>query len=294
MNEINPVKDPTLPAQEATPIAMPAQPPKVFGQKVSNFLSSVGKKGGTFGKVAGILLLTGAIGAGAYLVQQQQSLKTHAGSAVLSLVTTASNIKPGDTFETTVAIDTTSFKITAADLRVHYDVSKLEAIKIEPTGNFTPEVLVPGKIDATSGLATITLGIKFDETTAYTKSGVGILAKVTFKAKAVGATTVSFDPATAVAAIGSSADVAGTKTPLQITIVSTATAAPSAQPTVSAASTPSPTAAVTATRSPTPRPPSCLKAGAECRDSSDTRCCAPAVCRKPRGDTFNCTVLSQD
>lgn len=255
MENNTPTIGPIKPPEE--PIATPAQPPSVLKTKVSSFFYSIGSKRKAVATIFGILLLTGAIGAGAYLVQQQQSLKSQAGSAVLSITTSNQNIKVGDTFNVVVSVNTEGLSATAADIRVRYDTSILEAQKVQAFGNFMPVVLKQPVIDSTntsSGRAWIVVGALIDNAGAHPKSGVGTLVQVTFKAKAGGSTTLTFGDSTEVAAIGSQSNVIGTKNSLTINIAGPtpqSTAKPSGSPTVK----PIPTStAKPKTPSPTPAP----------------------------------------
>lgn len=258
---IDPIKPPDI------PIATPAQPPSVFNTKVSNFFYSLGRQKKTVATIFGVLLLTSAIGAGAYLVQQQQLLKSQAGSAVLSITTSNSNLKVGDTFNVVVSIDTKGLSATAADLRVRYDTSVLEAQKVQAFGNFMPVVLKEPVVDSTntsSGRAWIIVGALVDNNGAYPKSGVGPLMQITFKVKAGGSTTITFGDSTEAAAIGSQSNVIGTKNSLTINIAGPtaqpqppSSGAPTSKPSAAPSARPSlaPTPAATATARPaTPAP----------------------------------------
>lgn len=230
------------------PITTSPQPAKIFNLKVRNLINSVSKQRRVVGGLLGILVLAGAIGAGVYLTGQRQTTQSQAGSAVLSMSATPSSVKKGDTFTVAVAIDTKSLKVSAADIRVRYETAKLEAKKIEAFGDFLPVVLSPGTIDSTdtaSGRAMITVGALIDDAGAHAKAGTGVLAKITFVAKAGGKTDLTFGSSTAVAAVGQGANVVGTLKTLTLTIAGpTASSKPSASP----SPTPNPNAVVCTTK----------------------------------------------
>lgn len=183
-----------------------------------------------------VFVLAGALGVGAYLVQQRQVTKTQAAGVVLTLSAPSSNPNVGDTFTVAVAIDAKDQSVTAADIRVKYDSNLLEATQIQ-NGSFLPTVLIPGTVG--TGTANIVNGCLINANGAYPQTGTGILANITFKAKAGGTTTISFDSATAVAAKDQSSNVVATTNPAQITIVGGPTAPPSGTPTASPTTTPS-------------------------------------------------------
>lgn len=201
--------------------------------RAKNFFLYLKSKRKIIAGILGVSVLTASLGTGIYLVQKVQSAKTEAGSIVLSLSTNNAAPKVGDTFTVAVAIDTKGLLASAADIRVRYDTSKLEAKSIQPMGGFLPIVLVPGKIDLTdtsSGRASITLGALVNQTEAYPKNGIGVLTQITFQAKAAGPTDITFGTATAVSAIGQTTNAAGSLNPVQITISSGNATSPGSTP----------------------------------------------------------------
>lgn len=201
--------------------------------KVKIFFLNLSSKKKVIGGILGILILTGAIGAGIYLVQQRQSTKTRAGGVDLVLSSSNQNPKVGDTFTVAISMNTNGESVSAADLRVRYDTAILEATGIKASGTSFPTVLMPGIIDGTntaSGRAWIVVGCLIDSSGAFPKSGTGLLAaEITFKAKAAGTANLTFGSATAVAVVGQTVSAVGTMNPLSITVQG-ATGSPSPAP----------------------------------------------------------------
>lgn len=170
--------------------------------------------------ILSVLLLTGALGAGTYLAQQYQSTKTQAAGPQLSLDSTIDSPTVGSSFKVTVNVDTKGVAIGSADIRVRYDTSKLKAEKVE-TGSALPNVIQKGYIDMTntdSGRA----GIKVQADAVdgvHTFTGTGVLATITFTAKATGSTTITFGSETGLFADGKTTDLTGSKKSLNVKIV---------------------------------------------------------------------------
>lgn len=189
-----------------------------FREKVSNLLSKISPANKILKGTLGFLILTASIGVGVYLTQNVQKTTTQAGTASLILSTNKTQVNIGDTVIVAVAIDTKGMSVTGTDLKVRYDPAILEAQSIVPKGNFLPEVLVPEKIYPNFGRADIMLGCVVNEDGAQPKSGIGLLAEVTFIAKAPGTAAVSFGNASAVAAVGQGGDVKGDLNTINITV----------------------------------------------------------------------------
>jgi hypothetical protein len=235
-------------AQAQTPNIPTIDPSSVSIPKLRNALNDLIRSLRTKRKAVvallSFLVMTVAIGSGVYLVGQRQSTNTEAGVAVLSLSSSTASPAVGVPFTVAVALDTKGLSATAADIRVRYDTAKLQAVSIVPMGNSLPTVLYPVNgtqgiigIDTTGGRAWIVVGTLVDAPPAVTvhpMTGIGLIAQITFKAKATGATTISFGGSSAVAAIGSSADVAGTKSGVTVNVGTTTTPTnpPTTPPTV--------------------------------------------------------------
>lgn len=171
-------------------------------------------------------------------VQKNQSLRSRAGSVVLSLSSNNQNPQPGETFIVAVGIDTKGASVSASDIEIKYDPTLLELVSWK-AGGFLPVILLP----ASSSADTLTLTVGSEPTDP--KSGMGVLAEATFKTKAEGQTGITFTPNTAVAAVGQQDNVVGELNPLQLTLGTIAT-----QPPPSATETPIPPSS-----EPTPTPP---------------------------------------
>lgn len=240
-------------------------------------------------------------------LQRNQTLISHAGTAVLSLSSSNPTPKIGVPFTVVVAIDTKGLAVTAADIRVRYDTAKLTANKIIPFGDFLPTVLYPpgqtqGILDlpsATSGRAWIVVGALVDNTgttaapgDVHPRSGTGILAQVTFTPKTNGSTTITFGGETAVAAVGQTGDVTATKNSVTINIggSTTPTTSPNpVTPTPLSSTNPTPKPSSTPTVKPSPTPAKCIPSGQGCSQSTGLPCCYPATCVKPV-DHFYCRL----
>lgn len=215
---------------------------------------------------AGLVLLLVSIPLGVFLVSQRQGLPGKAVPATtLSLYPTAVTKETNQIFILEVKINTGENQVTAAELHLSFDSSKLEGQSISE-GTFLPVKLVPGSINQATGKASITLGSQ----PAEPKRGQGTLAFITFKTKTVpGTTQVSFDSTTQVAGVGEAGNVLTGTSPASITIAGgnitpTPTQGPTATPTIRPSVTPtvSPTATPTSggvgglqpTATPTPKP----------------------------------------
>lgn len=280
-NKQNPV------TETPTVLTTVKEAPISFWKKAKNFFSPHNRNRRIVGAILSVLILAGAVGTGVYLTEQRANTRTQASGAVLSLSPTNANPKVGDTFTVAVAINTSGLSATGADLKIGYDPNILEAQSIQ-AGTFLPTVFVPGSIS--NGVASITVGALTDTSGPHPASGVGVLAQIVFRAKAPGTTTISYNSSTAVAAVGQSSNVAGTLTPVQITVSGTAPS-PSGTPVPTPTKSPSPTP----TKLPTPIPtvmPACLPVGASCTGPADTRCCKPVGCDlvPKSGGLYRCGV----
>src|SRR5258706_12645759 len=104
------------------------------------------------GAVMGTAVLIVALASGSYLVQQRQLIESSAARLSLPslyMSTFTSKPKVGDIIDVAVSVDSKSMTITGADLRVHYDTSKLEAITFTGFGDFLPSTLIAGAITKT-------------------------------------------------------------------------------------------------------------------------------------------------
>lgn len=181
----------------------------------------------------GILLLASSVGVGTYLVGQKQGTKIGATGPTLSMTPSKSNPKVNEIFNVTIGIDTNGMSVSGADIIVRYPTANLTVQNIQETGSFLPVVFVPGTIelaDTASGRARIILGCLTDSTGTYPKNGIGALAQITFLAKATGTAKITFGTSTAIAAVGQSANVVGTMTPLSLSITTASGTPPPTPP----------------------------------------------------------------
>jgi len=149
-------------------------------------------------------------------VEKPQEIRTKAAPAT-TLSFSPSTVMTGinETFTLEIRVDTGENKISAAEIYVSFDPTKLECQQIS-AGTFLPVVLISGTIDSTNGIASITLGSSPTEP----KQGTGTLAIMSFKALNSGDTNVSFGLNTQVAAIEETGNVLTETTPSTISISS--------------------------------------------------------------------------
>lgn len=151
---------------------------------------------------------------------RQSTAPIHAESVQIKFTNDVTSVKKGDEFVVDIYIDTKGKSVTASDLRVKYNPLLLQVQSITP-GNFLPVVLLPQQL--TSGFARIVLG----SDVTNPKNGTGILESVKFKVLGQGTTAnLSFEPSSAVSAIGQDVSAIGTLPSLDIKIEGDASAAP--------------------------------------------------------------------
>ena len=186
-----------------------------------------------------ILIVFSGIIVGSIMIRKPQTIRDRASGnrIALSLVPSTQTISAGQEFTEAITANTNGQTVSAAELHLSFDATKLQAVKID-AGTFLPVVLTAGAIG--NGTTSITL---VSQPTAPQK-GSGILASVRFKLLTNTPTDVVFADTTQVAAIGRTDNAVGTKTGAHIT---TATA-----PTNTLA--PAPSGAHTATPTPTKAP----------------------------------------
>lgn len=211
------------PETNITAIIHPPETSKKLGDKIGGMFSSIKPKGRIITTILGIFLLTGALGVGAYLVQQAQKTKTSAGGAILSFSTNNASPAVGSSFVVAVALDTAGTKVSAADVKVNFDSNLLTATAVTP-GTFLPTVLPGGGIGGSS--ARIIMSALFDSSGAHPQTGTGVLGQITFRAKAAGNTNISFDSGSVVTIIGQNSNGVGSTIPVQIAVGGGATNPP--------------------------------------------------------------------
>lgn len=163
-----------------------------------------------------LLILTFLLGVVLTAVQEPQELRRRAAPATtLSFSPSSVSVRPGDTFALAVRVDTGDNTISAADIRLSFDQTKLAAEEMVAS-DFLPVVLVAGS--TSPGKATIVLGSQ----PTSPKKGSGTLATVKFRATALPTTntTVNFADGTQVAGLGEQGNVLTGKTLATVTITS--------------------------------------------------------------------------
>lgn len=176
------------------------------------------------------VLVLAAIPATIFLVGQRQELRQRAAPATtLTLTASPISLTVNSTVTVNVAITTGANQVLVTELYLNFDPTKLEVQDILP-GPFFPTPQTTGKsLNNTTGQAALTV---FIPTSTQPKSGTGIVAKATFKAKASGSTTIRLSEDTLVGAIGESGNnVLTGSVPVTITIQSTGAATPTPTPT---------------------------------------------------------------
>jgi hypothetical protein len=103
----------------------------------------------------------------------------------------------GQTFSENLVYDTGSDRMSAVEVHLSFDPTKLQAQSFAPSGSL-PVVLVPPTFDNTAGTASVVLG----SSVTAPVSGVGTYATITFKSVAVGTAVISYDGTTQTASIG--------------------------------------------------------------------------------------------
>jgi hypothetical protein len=237
----------------------------------------------------GVLVLS--IGAIIMYGNGSQDIRKRAGSSgvILKFSPATATITSGDSISVGITVSTGTNLITAADVALTWDTTKLQATAITG-GPFLTEVLTPAKI--TDGAATITLGLKkTGDQLEKPKKGAGILATVTFRAIGTGKTVIKFTNATQVAAIGKTIDAVTEKSTSSITVETkkgttatpTPTKKPNTQPTIPKTATPTPRQqeVVSIVYTNTPVPPAERKTFGDITEHTDS----PAVSEKqPEGE----------
>lgn len=209
---------------------------------------------------AALVLVLASIPLTVGLVRQRQELRIGAASATtLSISPAAVTQSIGDVFTVTVQIKTGINQVVGVQLNLSFDNLVLESLNISPGGFLDSPTELIKKIDNNTGK------ISYGLASFTPKEGTGVLASISFKAKAAGTSSLIFSTGTSVAASGEGEALQGT-TPGSITVTSgggTPTPTPATPP-----GTPTPTPTVPTT------PPGCRY---QC--SSDSDCLSNLKCQ---------------
>lgn len=184
------------------------------------------------------IVLGASLGAGVYLVGQNQQIAPKAAPATtLTLIPSSPTVTLGDTVTVNVAIDTGENSISGAEVYLEYDSGAIVAESIS-AGSFFTE---PGAVNevVTSDTASITL---FPPPT-NPKQGSGTLVTVVFRAAAVGSSGIRVDVRTIVGAQdeGVVRNVLVGTVPTTITVEASAGGGPTSTPPPTFTPTPTPT-----------------------------------------------------
>lgn len=150
-----------------------------------------------------------------------------AGVVELSINPSIVSSSPNSTFTINLDIDSKGASISAAQLEINFDATKLQAQSIQ-AGTFLPVIFKAGAVATNS--ASITLGSNPDQP----KIGVGTLATVSFKALANTTTPIQISyntSKTQIAAVGQTGNVVGLLNTSSVTIAPLATTTPQPTPT---------------------------------------------------------------
>jgi hypothetical protein len=158
----------------------------------------------------------------------------------LSISPTPVTTQVGQTFTVSLNMNTGTDSVSAADVHVSYDQTKLQVQSVT-AGTFLPVVLAAGAFDNTAGSASITVGSQ--PTTPA--NGTGTLATVTFKALATGSTAINYLSTTQTASVGKSGNTLNTATGSNVTINPAATTSPTPTPTPTPTDSTPPTVSIT-------------------------------------------------
>ena len=165
--------------------------------------------------ILGILVI---VLAGIAVVSNRNKLaKVDPAKVDLILSSNDSKIAVGSTFTIDVYANTNGLSISAADLKIRYDQTKLQLLSFKSQGGNLPTTLKEPVIDNNGGSMWTIIGALVDANKAYPKSGKNLLmGQLTFKSIAEGNAFVKFDDKIQVAATGQTSNVAGALTGIAI------------------------------------------------------------------------------
>lgn len=237
------------------------------------------------------LLVSIFVGANYLQTKKQTPTKSSAGGTVaLSFAPSGQSVARNTNFSTKVRIEPVGKKITAIELHLTFDSSKINLISLTPFGPFS-NVLIQPSISNAAGTAVIVLGVPVPPATPVSVDS----DVVTVNAKTLGVsglTEIKVGSSSLVAAVGSDTNVAGNfgSTAIKVlsptvtltpTPTSTSVKTPTPTPTSTSVSTVTPTATATSTPVPTGTPNSC---GGTCGSNMNCQSayyCFQGFCRNP-------------
>lgn len=202
--------------------------------------------------IIGILLLLIAVPVGVFYMRKEQDIRSRAAPAsTLSFSPSSASKQLGDTFSLDVIVNTGTNTISAADLVINSDATKVKITGMTVGSYLTTTLLAQSHTDSR---ASVTLG----SSPTSPKQGTGTLATVTFQVVAdTGTAQITFT-GSQVAGIGEQGNVLSGTTPATITMsadIGTATPTVTPIPTTIVTLTPTPvTGGTQITTTPTPTP----------------------------------------
>jgi cell division septation protein DedD len=164
-----------------------------------------------------VVVMLAGLGAGVYLVQQNQELVRKAAPATtLSFSLVGVTPKVGDNFVVASNIDTGDNQVIAVELHLNFDPTRVEFVQANPGPFFSDFQSVEPTADNSTG--TVTYSLYLSPQTSPLQ-GQGIVATFTFRAKTAGSTTISYSPETIVGAVQEQGqNVLVSSTPLTVNI----------------------------------------------------------------------------
>ncbi len=209
-----------------------------------------------FAHILILVIILAGIGLGVYLISQRTNLIPKASvsnpvTAETSFTLQTSNSSVANNQQFTVDViarsDFNSANLFSANL--NFPTNSLEVVSVAKSTNLTQ--WVEEFYDNTTGEVRLTGGLPDP---GY-KTTVGVpgleIASITFRAKALGSASITFDPSSAIYENSSNSDILVFKRDLTINVGTVASATPVSTPTASPDPTPIPTIVPTATPVPT-------------------------------------------
>lgn len=238
--------------------------------------------------IIGVVVLLITVLVGVLYMRQQQDIRSKAAPAsTLAFSPSTASKKQGDSFTLDVVVNTGANTISAADLVINTDATKVKITGITP-GNYLTTVLMAQT--HTDSRASVTLG----SSPTSPKQGTGTLATVTFQIVAASGNAQITLNGSQVAGIGESGNVLTGSTPASITIsAGGGSGNGSSTPTRTPTRTPTPTqqtggAQVTLTPTPTTAPQSTATATPTPTNTPGSS--QVSISNPTEGETFDATT----
>lgn len=171
--------------------------------------------------------------------RQAPTKSSASGTVALSFDSAGKSVALNTNFSTKVRVDPVGSGVTAIELHLAFDKTKINLVSIAASSSFS-NVLIQPVINNTAGTAVVVLGVPVPPATPVTVAS----DLVTVNAKTLGvsgSTQISVASSTVVAAVGSTTNVAGTFGSITVTIPAPPTATPTTTPTATATPTATPT-----------------------------------------------------